>query len=1083
MFGNRKHTFKHFLTFKTYNMKRILLMCFMLLSALVTESWAQDRTVSGKITDDTGEAIPGANVILKGTTTGTTSDIDGNWKLSVPSDGGVLVFTFVGMSAEEVEIGSRSVIDVAMASDAKQLTEVVVTAMGIEREQKALGYAVQNVGDEEISKTGENNVISALNGKVAGVQITSNSGAAGAGTYIKIRGNSTLTGSNQPLFVVDGMPINNETYQSETTTAGVAQANRAMDINPDDVESIAVLKGAAATALYGIRAANGAVIITTKKGKVGKQATSVKISTSYTVDEVNKLPPRQMKYGQGSNGVYSGPEGRDRHSWGPDVSTLYYDPNTEGTYIWNAQGQIVEDPTGALGYEPIEVYNPEDQFYEKGSTLNTNVAVTGGNEFGTYRLSAGRVDQTSVIPGTKYEKTTARLNASSNLTDKITTSGSFAYTKTDRVAAQQGSNVGGVNLGLYRTPITFDNTQYEFSDGTQRSYRGHTTSPEGNLAAIYDNPFWIVNKTPYEEEVDRFMGQIQLDYKPFDWLGFTYRIGTDMFSDRREQKYEIGSANFPDGRILTDEYFVQQINSDLMANVNKTFGDISLSAIVGQNMYYYSQSNKWTEGDVFGLLGFPSLANASLAKAYSYEEEKRTSAVYGDVTLSWQETVFLNATVRSEWTSTLLSDVDNNFTYPSVSLGYVFTETLGLGTNSFFSFGKLRASWGQVGNDAPVFASATPYEQADLFSPSNGDDAIQFPFGGTNAFIYSETLGNNTLVPETTTTIEVGADLRFFSGKLTLDGTYYTSSSVDQILAVPIAGSTGFLETYLNAGEIENKGIELVLTATPISTASGLNWDVILNFSKNENKVIKLADGVDEIGLNGFTGITSSIVAGYPYGTFFGNDWMRDDAGNVMIDDNPSSAGFGYPIVNTEQTVIGDPNPDWMGGLRNTVSYKGLSFSFFFDVRKGGDIWNGTRGALITMGTDAATLVRGTNTVFDGVLASSGAENDIEVPLSETWFRGNGGGFGNQAAQFVEDGSWIRLRDISLTYSLPKSWLSKISLQDATIGVQGRNLWLSTNYSGIDPETNLSGNSNGSGFEYFNMPNTKSYGFNVSVTF
>ncbi len=1062
-------------------MKRILLLSFMFTFVLAYGAWAQ-RSVSGTVTsDDDGSTVPGVNVVLKGTTTGTTTDLDGNYRLSVPEEGGTLVFSFIGLTAQEVEIGARSVIDVAMASDVQQLTEVVVTAVGIERDKKALGYSIQSVDDEEIVQSRETNIVNALNGKVAGVQITSNSGAAGASAYIKIRGNASLTGNNQPLFVVDGIPINNQSFQTEGGTAGVAQSNRAMDINPQDVASVTVLKGPAATALYGIRASNGAIVITTKRGKIGENKTTVSFNSTYTVDEVNKMIPLQDRYSQGSGGVYRGaPNSTDRHSWGADIADLVYDSETNPDFMWDPRGEIVPRVDGDTR-PGVQAFDNVDEFFQQGKTFTNNVSVTSSGKSGSMYLSVGRTDQESIIPETWYDRTSMKFTGSLKLSKTLEASGSVTYVKTDRRAAQQGSNISGVMLGLMRTPITFRNADgYEFPDGTQRSYRGLTSSSAGYPAAIYDNPLWAVNKNPYTEQVDRYLTWLQLNYKPTDWIKITYRVGNDSYTDSRVQVFEKGSGENQDGRIINDDYFVRELNQDIQASAFRSFGDFDFEVLLGHNMYDYDYRNLYVIGDQLGSIGFTDLSNAA---NFPFRDDirgrKKLNALYGDVRLSWNDALFFNLTGRNEWSSTLPKD-NNAFFYPSVSLGFVFTELIG--ESNILPYGKIRASYASVGNDAPRYSTVTYYGATSIFSPSSSD-GIAFPFNGVSGFGQSATLGNGTLVPEKNNTLELGAEFRLLKNKLSVDFTYYSQVSEDQIIpGVPVAPSSGFTGVTLNAGEIKNEGIELMITATPVSVGD-FNWDITANFTRNRNEVVRLADGVSEIGLAGFTGITSNIVAGYPYGTFFGSDWLRDESGSIIVEDDPSSPSYGYPIVDPEEKVIGDPNPDYLIGLRNTFTWKGLKITGLLDIRQGGDMWNGTRGALITMGTDAATMVRGTTTVFDGVKKSSGDANDIAVPLDETWFKGNGGGFGNQAAQFVESTSWVRLRDVTVSYTLPESILSNTPIGSVVVGVTGRNLWLSTEYSGIDPETNLTGNTNGFGLEYFNMPNTKSVGVNLNVTF
>lgn len=1085
-------------------MKKYLLFSFMLMLAFTfSESWAQERTVSGKVTAiENGEPLPGVNVVLKGTTTGTVTDIDGNYKLSVPSGDGSLVFSFIGLATEEIAIGSRSVIDVQMSTDIEELSEVVVTAVGVESNKRALGYSVQNVDAQEIINSRETNLVSSLSAKVAGVNVVSASGSPGAAARITIRGQRSITGSNEPLFVVDGVPIDNSSEGNGV--AGVDNANRMIDINPNDIASMSVLKGPAATALYGIRAANGAVIITTKRGETGKP--KIVYSTAYTVDEVNRNYDFQNKYAQGRPNegefAWNGPHTGEGFSWGPAISGLEFatDPNNPfapeggfnaaGEYIFDRNGFLV--PTGEGNGIPARAYDNNDNFFVRGYTWDNNISVSGGNENVKYFMSFGRLYQTGVVPNATFGRTTAKATVSAKLAEKLDVTTSVTYSNSGGNRIQRGSNISGVMLGLLRTTPTFDNANgysdgqdaaddpstYIFPDGEQRSYR----------AGIYDNPFWTVNKNPFEDEVDRVIGFINPTYEILPWLKASVKVGVDHFTDKRESAFDINSAAQPAGEVNLITQSVSTINTDALLLINKEINqDFYLSSTIGHNYYRRRSQINDAFGTTMAIPGFYDISNTTDILALKEYNERALHGVFGDFKLSWRETVFLNLTGRNDWSSTLPAE-NNSFFYPSASVGVVLTEALGMANNPILPYLKLRASWGQVGNDAPIYATRSVFTQAEV----EGDGftaGVFFPLSQGNAFERDEFVGNSELKPETTTTIEFGADFKLLEGRITGDVTYYNSETTDQIIPLSISPTTGYLLRVANAGLITNEGWEVVLTGRPIET-NNFSWDIGLNFTQYESIVEELA--VDDIGLAGFVGTSSRVRVGQPYGVIVGGSYQRTDDGRRIVGSN------GWPLVSSEQNVIGDPNPDWTAGLRNTLSYKGLSLSALLDIRKGGDIWNGTHGIMKYFGTAEVTGeqrdVRGF--VFDGVVqvGEDGdgnpvyAENTTPVDFANPanglngiyWVRY---GFGGVDEDNIEDGSWVRLRELTLNYSLPKSLLSNTFINAVDISITGRNLALWTDFTGIDPETNLTADSNGFGLNYFNMPNTRSYGATLKVTF
>jgi TonB-linked SusC/RagA family outer membrane protein len=1058
-------------------MKKIyFLMVFSL--GLIASVIAQDRTVSGRITSaEDGSPLPGVTVVVKGTTTGTITDTDGNYRLSVPQDGQVLVFSFIGFATYETEIGSRNDISIQMNPETTQLGEVVVTAVGIETNKAQLGYSIENVKADDIIAAKEPNLVTALTGKVAGVQVVSSAGSPGASANIRIRGSTSIGRSNSPLFVVDGVPISNS--ESGNGVAGVDQSNRAIDINPNDIQDLTVLKGPAATALYGIRAANGAIIITTKKGKEGKAV--VNFNSSYSAERINKFLDLQSTYAQGrpSGGapIWRGPNTFEGFSYGPRISDLEFDGSA---YPYDQNGRLV--PRGTGNGTPAQAYDAFDAFFVTGNTWDNNVSVSGGNNGTKYFMSAGALNQKGVVPKATFNRYTFRANIEQQLSERVNVGISGAFTNSGGFRIQRGSNLSGVMLGLVRNTPTFDigngktgfdaaddEATYVLPDGTQRSYR----------AGVYDNPFWTVNKNPFEDNVNRLVGNTFIQVELTDWLDFQYKLGLDYFTDERNFAFDI-NPGWSVGEVTQQTIRSTQVNHDALLLYNKDFGgDINLNGTVGFNYWKNEGVTKTATGTTLAAPNYYNIANATDIVASEGIGRRELAGVFGTVNFGWKNQVFINFSGRNDWSSTLPEE-NRSFFYPAVSGAWTFTETFGM-QDTFLPYAKIRASWGQVGNDAPIYATQSYFNSA-----FNGGDGFiggtTFPAFGTNAFERSTQLGNDQLKPETTTTLEFGVELEFLDGRLGLDVTYYDAETVDQVISVDIPSTTGFTNVIQNAGVISNKGVEALLNARVLSPNSALQWDINMNWTTYETIVEELAPGVENITLAGFTSTSSRVVAGQPYGVIFGGKWQRNDAGSIIVGSN------GYPLVDPVSGPIADPNPDWISGIRNTFTYKGVSLSFLLDIRQGGNMWCGTCGVAnyFGMGQESADL-REQTFVFDGVL-EDGTPNTTEIPYADPangvgsywWVRYGFGGFGEQ---YVYSTSWVRLRDLTLAYNFPRSVLDAIKIQNMRLAFTGRNLWLSTKYPGIDPETNLTGASNGIGLDYFNMPNTKSYSVRLDLTF
>lgn len=1068
-------------------MRKIAVLMVFLLAAGISGAFAQTRTVSGKVTSSQdGMGIPGVTVVVKGTTIGAITDLDGKYQINVRPEHRTLVFSYISMRTVEAALGNQTTINVVMEPDIFQIDEVVVTAIGVSRESKALGYAVQSVGSEAIVRSAATNPINALSGKVAGVQITNSSGAAGASSFMTIRGTASITGNNQPLFVIDGVPIDNSQLTSgnpddgsNNLLYGVALSNRVVDLNPEDIESVNILKGGAATALYGLRAANGAVVITTKKGSTaGGKRTNVAFNSSVTFEQVSKLPEMQNKYAQGV-GTYSP---TTTAVWGPALADLRFDGASDNPYY--PLGNIVPAASAPAGAQPVPGYDNIGNFFQTGVAYNNSIAISGGNDNNTYYLSIANSTNKGVVPNNTFDRTNISLTSQSKLSDKFSSESRFAYTNSGGVRIQQGSNTSGVMLALMRMPPNFDITggsddpvndkaSYMLPDGRQRNaYRG----------GGYDNPFWTVNMNQFRDIVNRLTGHTALSYVANEWLSVTYRIGTDWYSDRRKQYFARGSRTAPNGRIYEQQFYVQDINSDLLFAINRKINeDITFNALLGQNLFQTSFQNLFVQGDNLTVPEFYHLSNAATYITRESKSKKRTAAIFADLGVSYKNMIYFNATGRNEW-STTLPEGNNSFFFPSFNGSFIFTELPALKDNSILPYGKLRASYAIIANDAPAFGTLSSFGAASF--ADGWTDGISFPFLGVPGFALSTTLPNNELEPEFLKSFEIGVDLKFLKNRLGIDFTWYDNKNEKLILAVPIAKSSGYYAANLNAATMVNKGIELTLRGVPVQSKN-LNWNIDVNFTKNVNEVLKLADGVDNVFLAGFVGSQTRAVVGQSYGSIFGNDWKRDANGNILIVDDPNAWNYGFPESDEDETNLGNVMPDWTMGINNNISWKGVSLSFLFDIKKGGKMWNGTKGAMYFFGTHKDTESRGDGAVyvFEGVKMSNGQPNDIKVAKDINWYRnGEGSGFTGPAGQFVESTDWVRLRELTLSYQLNRNMLKKTFLNSAELFVTGRNLWLSTPYTGVDPETSLIGAGNGQGLDYFNMPGVKSYTVGLRLT-
>ncbi|WP_138430382.1 SusC/RagA family TonB-linked outer membrane protein [Fodinibius saliphilus] len=1060
-------------------------------------SIAQSGSVTGTVTDaSSGETLPGVNVVVTEINQGASTDTEGNFTIrNIPEGTYTLKASFIGYKEYtqqiQIEAGEQLVQDITLSSSVVGLDEVVVSALGFEEQADEQGVSSSKVGGDDIASSGETDIVAGLAGKAAGVNITSTGGDPGAASRIVIRGANTITGSNSPLFVIDGVPVYNSTVGSGV--AGVQQQSRLTDLNTEDIESVQVLKGPSASALWGSRASNGVVIIETKSGERtegNKVNVSVKSEVSY--DVINKNVDLQRSYGQGFGGSFIP---GTPFSWGDKIADRPGGDDVEDLSNGNAYFGPDGQKHGLITQKNSKkTYDHAGEIFENGLKLDNTVAVSGGGDNGTFRLSVGNLSQDGIIlSNSDLDRTTFNASAQ-RYWDKFSAKVTANYTNTSSNRVQQGSNISGLLLGAYRTSPDFNQrphtVDYINPDGsiTPDKHRGYRNPVASGQTPIYNNPLWTIENVINETKVRRFQGSTELQFDPTNWLNFTHRLGVDTYTDRRYSVFPTYDSSNPTGSLTEETLSEYQVNSDLIAKASHTLNeDFSGSLLVGWNMNHREFDNVGATSTDIILRGFNrDVSNYNSKNPFQSRSTVRTSALYGVLNVNAYDMFFFEATGRSESASTFGEDSDGTFFYPSASLAWQFTELDALSDNDILSFGKLRVSYGEAGTQPPVYETSTTFFQG-AFTSSWGDGLNPAEYGG--GFARSFEAGNPNLKVERTTEIEFGTDLRFFNDRITLNLTRYMTETTDAILGVDRAPSTGFSSQIANAASIENKGLEAELNIEVVRSQD-FNWAVNGTWSKNVSEVTSLA-GADEVGLAGFTSATSSALVGEEYGVFFGNAWARNSDGSLALDSN------GFPTAAAEQKIIGNPNPDWRAGIRNTLTFKDLRFSFLVDIKQGGDVWNGTKGALSFFGIhgsqDWETTADQDLTAWDGSTITSGTtfrgyvEDFGAGPVAVTdvaHYSGPFSGFTGPAEPFIEDGGYVRLREVALSYSFNGQGLRDFTgLKSIDVSARGRNLLLFTDYTGIDPETNLTGPSNGFGLDYFNNPSTKSYIFSIRVNY
>lgn len=1035
-------------------------------------AYAQVRQISGKISAaDDGLGLAGASIIFKGTNVGSNADADGKFSFSVPGDG-ILVVSYVGFLIKELPIGNQTQFDIKLDADTRQLAEVVVTAFGIEREKKALGYTVQEVKGSSLTESRSTNVANALSGKIAGVRVQSN-GGPGSSSTIQIRGSSSVSGNNQPLIVIDGVPM--EQTANKTLGGGISE------VNPDNIKEMSVLKGPNAAALYGSRAANGVILITTKNGQ-GTKGLGVEINSNITFERPWIKPDFQNTYGGGSGYRTWYNDGWSSAITDPAQIAQYravYDARyplagSEGTdESWGApmDGRMVRqwwtgDDVAPLTPQP----NNWEEYWQTGRTITNSVALSGGNDKGYFRLGLSRVDQKGIMYYNDFHRNNFRINSGYNLTKNISITLSGEYIKS---GSDNRSYAGGQEFIWSHRSVSWDQLRnYEQYNDVHNQKAGDTDPPNWQHT-FFTNPYFSQKMMPSGNEKDRLLGNIALNYKILPSLSLMLRSGTDYWSDTRinvTNFLRVRNGTRTPGRFNEEVLRSQETNTDFMLTYNKNItNDFGLNVQFGgiQRKNYYKR-NYFAVGEmvVDGLYN----AGNSVPSANTIEskiEESETQSLFGTANFSWRNALFLDLTARNDWSSTLPANARSYF-YPSASVSAVFTELLDLKSN-ILSFGKLRASYAQVGNDA------TPYQLAQTFTASGSWN------GAVPKFAENIQIANADLKPEITTGLELGADLRFFKGKIGLDVTYYDQTTKDQILGVEISKASGYDKRILNAGKITNKGVEVTLSGTPVKLSNGFSWEVSVNYARNRNKVVELAEGLTTYTLATQRGMSSEARVGEAYGTFYGVGFQKSPDGQIVYGAN------GLPVTVSNQK-LGNVQPDFIGGVLNTLNYKGFSLSALVDLRIGGDIYDEGTGTARWTGQYAETaLGREEGVIGKGVRELTGADgtksyipNDVIVTANQLYGYSNPRNYHESA---IFDASYVKLREVSLGYSISPSFLKKVKIQSAKLSVVGRNVWMIfKNTPHIDPEIDAKGG-NGQGFGYGELPSSRSVGMNLSLSF
>ncbi|HPF04046.1 MAG TPA: SusC/RagA family TonB-linked outer membrane protein [Bacteroidales bacterium] len=1067
-------------------MRKILLMLLVFCGFLLP-AYTQQKIISGTVISSVeGEgALAGVTVAVKGTTIGVTTDVNGKYSVMVPENATTLVFSYIGMRKQEIEIGVRSVIDITLEPDILGLDEVVVTAFGVSREKKAIGYSVQDIKDEVIERTGNTDIAGAMQGKISGIDIKPSSGMPGASSQIVIRGARSFTGNNNPLYVVDGMPIaSNADIQSGTggdfslVGAGVSGSdisNRAVDLNPADIESVNILKGQAAAALYGIRASNGVIVITTKSGRnnaLGKPVISISHNSSFS--QVSRTPDYQTTWAQGTKGSYVP---NTSLSWGPKIVDLPDDP----VYGGNNNGHPGEFYVPQLEQGQLEdtwvtpqVFNNWKNYFRTGYSATNNVMITQAVESGSYALGLSQTSQSGVALASGMQRWNGKASAEKKLNKNFTTgfNANFSKTDIDKLPTANDAALAGV-LGA---PLSYNLKDYPYhvpgDEYSQIYYRGGS----------WDNPYWAAEHTVFNEKTDRFFGNGYINYsaKLGSKMGLKlrYQLGADSYTTNFQDIFEYGHGGSAG---IIDNYGITSftVNSLFTANYDWNITEnLTLNGLLG-NEFDDGNAKTYSEhGESFNFGGWAHIRNANTVTANESFFRNRTVGFFGSLSLGWKSLIFLQGTGRYDIVSSMPTN-NRSFFYPSVSLSFMASELDAIKNIPSISLAKVRLSYaevGQAGSYIPNYYNTPNYGGGWWLSGA----PILYPLDGINSYIPNNVQYDPNLVPQNTRSYEAGTELRFFQNRLGVDYTFARQNVVDQIFAVPLAGSTGVQSLLMNGGKVHTVSHEVVFNMTPVALTN-FQWDFNLNFSRIINMVDELAPGVESIYIGGFTTPQVRAGIGATYPVIYGVSFVRDDNGNIVVEDDPGSPYHGFPLIG-EPDVIGSVSPDFILGGGTDLRYKNWSFNALFEWKHGGEMYSGSNGLLDYYGLSARTEDRESTFIFDGV-KPDGTPNDI--------VRGGPGDpdaleslhtnvLTNIDEYYIYDNSFVKLRELSLRYRPAKRLFNRI---DLGVSVFARNILLWTALPNLDPESSQGNTNMGGSFERFTVPQVTSVGFNIDLTF
>jgi TonB-linked SusC/RagA family outer membrane protein len=1033
-------------------MSRLLTCLLFLLFAY--DASAQNRQLSGTVTDASNKGVASATVGVKGTTNFTSTNADGNFSLSVPSGNIVLLVSSVGFDSRDVSVsGTDNNISITLNASTGNLSEVVVTSLGIKREKKALGYSVQQVDGSKLTDARENNLVNSLSGRVAGLQLYKTGNGPTGSTRIVIRGNNSLGGNNQPLIVVDGIPMDNyQTANNQSEFGSFDGGNGIGDVNPDDVESISVLKGPAAAALYGTRGGNGVILITTKKG-TARKGLGVKYSTNYTIDKPLMYIDNQSEYGQGSNGLFNV---KSQGSWGPLIT---------GQTITDWRGQSVP-----MSADKNDLKN----FLNTGKTWTNSVELSGGNGQTNFRLGYTNLDNKGLLPTSTLKRNLVTLRVNSALTSKFSADAKISYTKQDTYNRPQTS---GSPSNIFAQYMTLPRTVHIADMDPWKDVYGHQILWLPEAYSTLRNPYWVLNEDFNNDQSDRFLTLVSFEYKFTSWLKAMVRHGMDMRQAFAESANAFGISNndpvnpafnFNSGYGAGRSRAVET-NADFLISANKKFNDFNVGLSFGGNQLRSHYNN--TGGNT-GTLDLPLVYNLSAGinpRPYSYKAETRLNSLYAFLNTSYKEFIYFDVTFRNDWSSTLAPQ-NRSFNYPSFSGSLIVNDFLQKAFDAslpdFISFFKIRGGYAKAGN------TIGPYQLEPSYSISRGV---------FNAIITSPpaTRVNPDILPELVKSQEYGVDLRFVRNRFGIDFTFYKKNATNQIITLPVPPATGYSNKIVNAGNVQNKGYEFVINGNIVNTKSGITWDVQINYNHNVNKVIELHPETKVYLLQGDAASRAIRIAaneGEPFGNIYGRDFARNASGQIIVEDD------GTPRKSeSKNNLLGNYQPKYTMGISNSFSFKGIQLSFLIDIRKGGQFYSQTLAYMHAAGTAKGTLpFRDGGLIVDGV-KENGSKNTVAITAQQYWEKVAGAE--PVASLFIYDASNTRLREVTLGYSIPDKVFGKVPVRNVTLSLVGRNLWLiKSHIPGVDPESSFT-TTNAQGWENGSYPTTRSFGVNLKLEF